>query len=73
MINSGSKGTLIVDQIDNIGGHYAITLRMWRKQFLANFDTEIAPALRKRGKKEGTQLNDEDALIFKRKWEVLSL
>ena len=69
-INSGSKGTLIVDRIDNIGGHYAITLRMWREQFLANFDTEIAPALRKRAKMDGKKMDEDDALIFKRKWEV---
>lgn len=69
-INTGSKGTLIVDRIDNIGGHYAITLRLWREQFLANFDTEIAPALRARAKREGKQMNEDDALVFKRKWEV---
>jgi cyclopropane-fatty-acyl-phospholipid synthase len=69
-INTGSKGTLIVDRIDNIGGHYAITLRLWREQFLANFDTEIAPALRNRAKNDGKQMNEDDALIFKRKWEV---
>ena len=69
-IDSGSKGTLIVDRIDNIGGHYAITLRLWREQFLANFDTEIAPALRKRAKEDGSQLDEDDTLIFKRKWEV---
>ena len=69
-IDSGSNGTLIVDRIDNIGGHYAITLRLWRQQFLANFDSEIAAALRKGRKKDGGQLNEDDALIFKRKWEV---
>ena len=71
-INSGSKGTLIVDRIDNIGGHYAITLRIWREQFLANFDTEIAPALRRRAKQDGKQMLEDDTLVFKRKWEVSS-
>jgi cyclopropane-fatty-acyl-phospholipid synthase len=71
-INSGSKGTLIVDRIENIGGHYAITLRMWREQFLANFDTEIAPALRRRAKQDGKQMSEDDTLIFQRKWEVWS-
>jgi cyclopropane-fatty-acyl-phospholipid synthase len=70
-INTGSKGTLIVDRIDNIGGHYAITLRTWRKQFLANFDTEIAPALRARAKAEGKEMDEDDTLVFKRKWEVI--
>jgi cyclopropane-fatty-acyl-phospholipid synthase len=69
-INTGSKGTLIVDRIDNIGGHYALTLRLWRSAFLTNFDSEIAPALRARAKSEGNQLNEDDVLIFKRKWEV---
>jgi len=64
---------LIVDRIENIGGHYAITLRMWRDQFLTNFDNEIAPALRKRAKIDGSQLREEDALIFKRKWEVFRI
>jgi len=64
-IDAGSKGTLIVDRIDNIGGHYAITLRLWRDQFLANFDTEILPTLAK------GEWKQDDALIFKRKWEVI--
>ena len=52
-----------MDRIDNIGGHYAITLRLWREQFLANFDTEIAPALRNRAKNDGKQMDEDDALI----------
>jgi len=71
-INSGSKGTLIVDRIENIGGHYAITLRIWREQFLANFDTDIAPALRRRAKQDEKQMSEDDILVFKRKWEVSS-
>ena len=70
-INSGSNGTLVIDRIENIGGHYAITLRLWREQFLSNFDTEILPALRTRAKGEGKQMSEDDALIFKHKWEVL--
>ena len=72
-INSGSKGNLIVDRVDNIGGHYAITLRIWREQFMKNFDTEIAPALRARAKEDGKVLDEDDTLVFKRKWEVLSI
>jgi len=59
-----------VDRIENIGGHYAITLRKWREQFVANFDTEIVPALRKRAKKDDKDISDEEIFIFKRKWEV---
>jgi cyclopropane-fatty-acyl-phospholipid synthase len=69
-INAGSRGTLIVDRIDNIGGHYAVTLRKWREQFMKNFDTEIAPALRARAKQDANVLDEDDALVFKRKWEV---
>ena len=32
---SGSKGTLIVDSVSNIGPHYARTLREWRRRFPA--------------------------------------
>lgn len=60
-----------MDRIDNIGGHYAITLRKWREQFMKNFDAEIAPALRARAKSEGKVLDEDDALMFKRKWEVI--
>lgn len=59
-----------MDRIENIGGHYAITLCKWREQFLANFDTEIVPAVRKRVKLHGKDISDEEIFIFKRKWEV---
>lgn len=65
-INTGSKNQLIVDEIQNIGGHYSKTLRLWRQKFLANFDDEIRPALLKR---YGKGLSNHDALIFKRKFE----
>ena len=62
-----------MDRVDNIGGHYAITLRKWREQVMENFDAEIAPALRARAKSEGKVLDEDEALIFKRKWEVFPL
>lgn len=65
-INKGSKDQLIVDEIQNIGGHYSKTLRLWRQKFLENFDDEIRPALLKR---YGGNLSNEDALVFKRKFE----
>jgi len=37
---------------------------------MKNFDTEIAPALRARAKQDGNVLDEDDALVFKRKWEV---
>jgi cyclopropane-fatty-acyl-phospholipid synthase len=33
---------LIVEQVDNIGDHYAETLRQWRERFLMNRDQVIA-------------------------------
>ena len=65
-IDRGSKGTLMVDSLLNIGGHYAKTLRLWREKFERNFETEIRPALL--NEHEGMRANDVD--LFKRKWQV---
>jgi hypothetical protein len=46
-IAKGSKGKLIIDDIENIGPHYARTLRLWRERFLSVFDEHIHPALLK--------------------------
>ncbi|MCJ1277571.1 hypothetical protein MMC21_005384 [Puttea exsequens] len=64
-IDRGSKGTLMVDSLLNIGGHYAKTLRLWREKFERNFETEIRPALL--NEHEGMRANDVD--LFKRKWQ----
>ncbi|MEX2422273.1 MAG: cyclopropane-fatty-acyl-phospholipid synthase family protein [Actinomycetota bacterium] len=34
----GRNGDLFVDEVDNIGMHYAETLRRWRERFLTNVD-----------------------------------
>jgi cyclopropane-fatty-acyl-phospholipid synthase len=34
----GSNGDLFVEEVDNIGMHYAETLRRWRERFLSNVD-----------------------------------
>ena len=65
-IERGSKGTLIVDDLLNIGGHYAKTLRIWRETFERNFETRIKPALLE--EHEGMSLKDVG--LFRRKWEV---
>jgi cyclopropane fatty-acyl-phospholipid synthase-like methyltransferase len=57
-----------VEKIENIGGHYSKTLRLWKEQFLANFDSKIRLAL----KKEHEGMTDEEIEVFKRKWEVSS-
>ena len=65
-IERGSKGTLIVDAILNIGGHYAKTLRLWREKFDKLFDSKIRRALL--GEHEG--MTEKDVQLFKRKWQV---
>lgn len=65
-IERGSKGTLLVDTVLNIGGHYAKTLRLWREKFNSQFDSEIRPALMK----EHKGMKQKDVDLFRRKWEV---
>ena len=65
-IDSGSKGALVVENVKNIGGSYAKTLRIWRENFLDNFDAKIKPALLK----EHRGMKEPDVEVFKRKWEV---
>ncbi|KAL5635822.1 hypothetical protein ACGC1H_004573 [Rhizoctonia solani] len=66
----GGKSKLIIDSISNIGPHYSRTLREWRKRFLARFDSDIIPSL----KREYPEVFDESARgrneieVFKRKW-----
>lgn len=55
-IASGSKGSLIVDTVTNIGPHYARTLRTWKENFLENFEL-FEKELK------------GDSEVFKRKWE----
>jgi cyclopropane-fatty-acyl-phospholipid synthase len=56
---------LIVEQIDDIGPHYARTLRVWRKNFLKNFDDTIKSALLR----EHQDMTKSDVEVFRRKWE----
>jgi cyclopropane-fatty-acyl-phospholipid synthase len=65
-ITTESKGTLIVERVENIGGHYAKTLRLWKEKFLDNFDTKIRAALRR----EHPRMTEEEIEVFRRKWEV---
>ncbi|KAI9827250.1 MAG: hypothetical protein M1832_005388 [Thelocarpon impressellum] len=62
-IDQGSRGTLVVDGIENIAGHYAKTLRQWRQRFNQNFDVRIKPAL------IAEHNADVDLELFRRKWE----
>ena len=65
-IENGSRGTLVVDSILNIGGHYAKTLRLWREKFERNFNGKIRPALL--GEHDG--MTEKDVELFRRKWQV---
>ena len=65
-IERGSKGNFVVDEIMNIGGHYAKTLRVWRESFERNFDSKIRPALIN----EHKGMTDKDVDLFRRKWQV---
>ncbi|OTB01121.1 hypothetical protein M426DRAFT_323768 [Hypoxylon sp. CI-4A] len=64
-ISKESRGTLIVERVENIGGHYAKTLRLWREKFLSNFESKIRPAL----KEEHPQMTQQEIEVFRRKWE----
>lgn len=65
-INIGSEGTLVVEKIENIGGHYAKTLRLWREEFMLNFESRIRPALML----EHEDMGEKEVAVFRRKWEV---
>jgi cyclopropane-fatty-acyl-phospholipid synthase len=54
-----------VDSIENIGAHYAKTLRVWCENFLKEFETSIRPALLR----EHEKMTKSDVEVFKRKWE----
>lgn len=43
-IAKGSKDSLIVESVENIGGHYARTLRLWNEKFVQSFDFRIRAA-----------------------------
>ncbi|CAK7218350.1 hypothetical protein SCUCBS95973_003454 [Sporothrix curviconia] len=64
-ISTQSDGTMIVEGVENIGGHYARTLRLWKEAFLARFDDTIRPALQR----EHTGMTDAEIEVFRRKWE----
>jgi cyclopropane-fatty-acyl-phospholipid synthase len=65
-IKSGSEGTLIMERMENIGGHYAKTLRLWRQNFLQNFDSRIRPVMMS----EHEEMREKEVEVFRRKWEV---
>ncbi|KAF2467675.1 cyclopropane-fatty-acyl-phospholipid synthase [Lindgomyces ingoldianus] len=71
-ITNGSRGTLVVDSIENIGPHYAKALRIWREGFLAGWEGEggIRELLGKgRGEGMEAEMDGESKEVFKRKWD----
>ena len=67
-IDVGSEGKLVVDNVRNIGGHYAKTLRIWREKFEYNFASKIKPALLE--EHLDGDITEKDVELFKRKWQV---
>lgn len=72
-IREGSSDTkrrveprLIPESIENIGPHYAKTLRLWRGSFMQSFQEKIRPALLA---EHAGKMGDEEVEVFKRKWE----
>lgn len=65
-ISQQSDGTLIIENVENIGGHYAKTLRLWKENFMESFSSDIKPALLK----EHPQMTKEGIEVFRKKWEV---
>ncbi|KAK7431384.1 hypothetical protein QQZ08_002155 [Neonectria magnoliae] len=64
-ITQKSQGTLIVENVENIGGHYAKTLRLWKENFLEAFEGKIRPALIR----EHPDMSQEEIQVFQKKWE----
>lgn len=65
-ISKGSEGTLVVERIENIGGHYAKTLRLWKEKSMSNFESRIRPAL----VIEHEDMGEKEVEGFRKKWEV---
>lgn len=55
---------MIVDSIENIGPHYARTLRKWQESFEMHFDDRIRPALME----DHAGMTESDIQLFRRKW-----
>jgi cyclopropane-fatty-acyl-phospholipid synthase len=66
-ITNGSSGALVVDNVENIGPHYAKALRLWREEFLEKWESDIKGQLV--AEKMNVGMDAEDAEVFKRKWD----
>ncbi|THU86268.1 S-adenosyl-L-methionine-dependent methyltransferase [Dendrothele bispora CBS 962.96] len=64
LVNDITSAGLNIESIENIGPHYARTLREWSYRFQRNFDSHILPAL----KSQYLDLTADDLEIFRKKW-----
>ena len=64
-LHNGSKGKLEVDHVENIGPHYIRTLRIWRENFIANWETIRADFIRKHGSPSEAEIE-----AYRRQWIV---
>lgn len=65
----GVEPRLIPESIENIGPHYAKTLRLWRGSFMRSFQSKIRPALLAEHEEKKGKMGEEDVEVFRRKWE----
>lgn len=79
-IRVGSASQLVVENLENIGPHYAKTLRLWRETFEANYESQLA-SFEKFLPSQSTTSDGNDEVVggnnnkvrfyseeFKRKW-----
>jgi cyclopropane-fatty-acyl-phospholipid synthase len=64
-VNAGSKGTLEVETVQNIGLDYAKTLLCWKSNFIANWDS-----IRRDFLVRHKSADDDDVAFFRRRWLV---
>lgn len=62
-VNSGTQHRLTLESLDKYDAHYARALAEWRLNFINNFETQIAPALRR-----AYGLSDAEIELFRRKY-----
>ena len=64
-IDRAGNGSLVVEDIESLSGHYVRALREWRERFQENWEKVIKPALSVRK----PDMTDVDMDTFRRKWE----
>ncbi|KAA8573408.1 hypothetical protein EYC84_004994 [Monilinia fructicola] len=62
-LDTGSSGSLELESIQSIGPHYARTLRLWRENFLANWESTKLLYVKERG-----NISTLDLEAFRRRW-----